>query len=150
VCGSVSAIGLEQRERADWPYLRELLRRPGHLMALMRGALGGTEVAAVVAVTPQGAVTPLAILTTAEEIAEEIHLAPAAESGHAADGHAADGHAADGHAADGLLPARVGDYDVQVVVRAGADGRPRPLAVLTTPWIDQHLLLFARTLWRRR
>jgi len=24
------------------------------------------------------------------------------------------------------------------------------LAVLTTPWIDQHLLLFARTLWRRR
>jgi len=140
VCGSVSAIGLEQRERADWPYLRELLRRPGHLMALMRGALGGTEVAAVVAVTPQGVVTPLAILTTAEEIAEEIHLAPAAESGHAADGHAA----------DGLLPARVGDYDVQVVVRAGADGRPRPLAVLTTPWIDQHLLLFARTLWRRR
>jgi len=111
----------------------------------MRGALGGTEVAAVVAVTPQGVVTPLAILTTAEEIAEEIHLAPAAESGHAADGHAADGHAA-----DGLLPARVGDYDVQVVVRAGADGRPRPLAVLTTPWIDQHLLLFARTLWRRR
>ena len=140
MCGSVSAIGLEQRERADWPYLRELLRRPGHLMALMRGALGGTEVAAVVAVTPQGVVTPLVILTTAEEIAEEIHLAPAAESGHAADGHAA----------DGLLPARVGDYDVQVVVRAGADGRPRPLAVLTTPWIDQHLLLFARTLWRRR
>ena len=28
--------------------------------------------------------------------------------------------------------------------------RVRPLAILATPWIEQNLLLFARTLWRRR
>jgi hypothetical protein len=137
VCGSVSAIGLEERERAAWPYLRERLRQPGHHMALMRGVLGDAEVAAVVAVTPQGTVKPLAILTTAEEIAAEIRLAPGGDS-------------RTGDAAGAPLPARVGDYDVQVVVGEGDDGRPRPLAVLMTPWIEQHLLLFARTLWRRR
>jgi hypothetical protein len=68
MCGSVSAIGLQERERQRWPYLRERLRVPGQLMALMRGVLGDAEVAVVVAVTPQGAVTSLAILTTAEEI----------------------------------------------------------------------------------
>jgi hypothetical protein len=137
MCGSVSAIGLEERERALWPYLRERLREPGHLMALMRAVLGDTEVAAVVAVTAQGAVKPLAILATAEEIATEIRLVP-------------DDDEHDGGVPDGLRRARIGDYEVQVVVGEAADAEPRPLAVLCTPWIDQHLLLFARTLWRRR
>jgi hypothetical protein len=35
MCGSVSAIGLEEQERDLWPYLRERLREPGRLMALM-------------------------------------------------------------------------------------------------------------------
>jgi hypothetical protein len=128
MCGSVSAISLEASERRSWPYLRERLRRPGHLMALMRGLLGDVEVAAVTAVTPEGAVTPLAVLTTADAIAQEVRLGPGQ---------------------DELRPGRIGDYDVEVLVEAGPDGRPRPLAVLVTPWIEQHLLLFARTLWRR-
>jgi hypothetical protein len=146
----VSAIGLEPRERAVWPYLRERLRQPGHLMALMRGVLGDTEIAAVVAVTPQGAVTPLAVLTTAEEIAAEIRLAPepAREPSPGPSRPAGDGRA--GADAGMIRPARVGDYDVQVVLDEGADGQPKPVAILTTPWIEQHLLLFARTLWRRR
>jgi len=36
------------------------------------------------------------------------------------------------------------------VVAVSPDGSPRPLAILATPWIEQNLLLFARTLWRRR
>lgn len=137
MCGSVSAIGLEERERQLWPYLRERLRQPGHLMALMRGVLGDTEVAAVVAVTPQGAVTPLAILATPEAIATEIRLV-------------ADGQDQDAARPDGLRRAKIGDYDVEVVVAEGSGGQPEPLAVLATPWIEQHLLLYARTLWRRR
>jgi hypothetical protein len=133
MCGSVSAIGLVDRERQLWPHLRERLRRPGQMMALMRGVLGDAEVAAVVAVTPGGAVTPLAVLTTAEEIAQEIELAPH-EAGHE-------------HA---VRAARIGDYDVEVLMDTGAGGPGRPIAVLATPWIDQHLLLYARTLWRRR
>src|SRR4051812_18459720 len=39
MCGSVSAISLEATERRSWPYLRERLRQPGRLMALMRGLL---------------------------------------------------------------------------------------------------------------
>jgi hypothetical protein len=137
MCGSVSAIGLEERERELWPLVRERLRRPGHLMALMRGVLGDAEVAAVVAVTPQGAVTPLAILTTAEVIAAETRLV----GGEECPGDAG---------RDGVRPARIGDYDVDVLVDAGPDGRPRPLAILATPWIEQHLLLYARRLWRPR
>jgi hypothetical protein len=134
MCGSVSAISLEPGDRRSWPYLRERLRVPGRMMALMRGLLGDVEVAAVVAVTPEGAVTPLAVLTTAAEIAQEIELSPSGE---------------DDAVTEGLRPARIGDYDVEVLVEARPDGRPRPLAVLVTPWIEQHLLLFARTLWRR-
>jgi hypothetical protein len=130
VCGSVSAIGLEQQERQSWPYLRERLRQPGYLMALMRGVLGDTEVAVVTAVTPRGAVTPLAILTTSEEIAQELVLS------------------ADRRAQDGVRRAKIGDDDVDVVVDE-SDGS-RPLAILVTPWIEQHLLVFARTLWRGR
>ncbi len=134
MCGTVSAIGLEEHEREFWPFLRERLRQPGHLMALMRGVLGDTEVAAVVAVTPQGAARPLAVLATSEAIAQEIRLSEPAPDGNSS----------------GPWPATIGDYDVQVLTDVGPDGRPRPVAVLATPWIEQHLLLFARTLWRRR
>ena len=41
----------------------------------------------------------------------------------------------------------VGDYDVEVLIEADANGREPPLALLATPWIEQHLLLCARTLW---
>jgi hypothetical protein len=51
---------------------------------------------------------------------------------------------------DDIRPARIDDYDVEVVVATGSDGQPRPVAVLVTPWMEQHLLIFARTLWRRR
>ena len=133
MCGSVSAIGLEDRERQLWPRLRERLRRPGQMMALMRGVLGDAEVAVVVAVTPDGTVTPVALLATAEEIAQEIELAP---------------HEHDREPE--TRAAKIGDYDVEVVVDVGPDRQVRPLAVLATPWIEQHLLLYARTLWRRR
>jgi hypothetical protein len=132
MCGTVSAVGLEERERALWPYAREALREPGHLMALMRGALGDTEVAVVVAIAADGTVHPVAILTTAAAIAEEISAIGSA-SAHSAHPH--------------LRPARVGDYDVEVLVdeRSG-----EPVALLSTPWIEQHLLLYSRNLWRRR
>lgn len=45
--------------------------------------------------------------------------------------------------------ASIGDYDAEVLVGEGPQGRPHPLAVLATPWIDEHLLLYARTRWRR-
>jgi hypothetical protein len=135
MCGSVSAIGLEQRERELWPSLRERLRKPGHLMALMRGVLGDTEVAAIVAVTPQGVVELRAILAISETRAAEIQLLPLS-GGRSED-------------AD-VRPAKVGDYDVEVMVDRGPDGQPRPLAILTSPWIEQHLLLYARNLWHRR
>jgi hypothetical protein len=128
MCGSVSAVGLADQEREHWPYLRERLRVPGHFMALMRGVLGDAEVAAVVAVTPEGTVKPLAILALPEVIAEELHLDP--------------NRPAEG----GVRPAKVGDYDAEVLVDDGGT----PLAVLATPWIEQHLLLYARTLWHPR
>lgn len=72
MCGPHSALGLEETERELWPELRNRLRQPGQLMALMRGVLGGdAEVAAVTAVTPAGVVRPLAIIATAV-IADEI------------------------------------------------------------------------------
>jgi hypothetical protein len=133
MCGSVSAIGLDDQERTWWPQLRERLRRPGHLMALMRGVLGDTEVAVVVAVTPSGTVTPLALLATSQAIAAEIRLEPGPPDDQG----------------DGPRPAKIGDDDVEVLVSPGPNGRPQPLAVLMTPWIEQHLLLYARALWRR-
>jgi hypothetical protein len=132
VCGNVSAIGLQSAEREWWPVLREHLRVPGQLMALMRGVLGDTEVAAVVAVTPQGTVTVLGVMATPPAIADEIRLLDQAGD------------------RPWLRKAMVGDYAVDVVVGEWPDGRPRPLAILTTPWIEQHLLLYAPTLWRRR
>jgi hypothetical protein len=132
VCGNVSAIGLQEAERELWPVLRERLRVPGELMALMRGVLGDTEVGAVVSVTPQGVVTVRAILATPSAIADEIRLLDT------------------GTDRPWLRHALVGEYEVEVVVGEWPDGQPRPLAILTTPWIEQHLLIYARTLWRRR
>jgi hypothetical protein len=134
MCGSVSAIGLEARERELWPHLRERLRVPGQLMALMRGVLGDAEVAAVVAVSPQGAVTVLAIMMTNDAIVEETRLADDEQGVGPGD----------------TRRATIGDYDVEVVMGDGPDGGARPLAVLATPWIEQNLLLYARVLWRRR
>jgi hypothetical protein len=102
------------------------------MMALMRGVLGDTEVGAVVSVTPEGMVTVRAILATPPAIAEEIRLLDV------------------GTDRPWLRRAMVGEYEVRVVVGEWPDGQPRPLAILTTAWIEQHLLLYARALWRRR
>lgn len=134
MCGSVSAIGLADQDRQLWPLVRERLRVPGRLMALMRGLLGDAEVAAVVSVTPEGAVTTVAILVTTDEIAQEIHSIGEPSGAGATD----------------LRAAKIGDYDIQVLVEERPGGPPRPLAILHTAWIEQHLLLFARVLWRRR
>lgn len=136
MCGSVSAIGLQDDERRFWPELRERLRVPDHLMALMRGVLGDVEVAVVVAVTPDGVVDPRAVLAS-PEIRDEIDLAGAGAPPPDSDGLA-------------VQAATIGDDAVQVITRRDEEGRPQPLAVLSTPWIDQHLLLYARTLWHRR
>jgi hypothetical protein len=132
MCGSVSAIGLQDAEREVWPFLRERLRAPGRLMGLMRGVLGDAEVAIVIGVTPEGVVTVLALVATTEVIANEIRLIAPEDDHH------------------DLWRAMIGDDEVRVLVGEGADDHPRPVAILTTPWIEQHLLLYARTLWRRR
>jgi hypothetical protein len=130
MCGPHSALGLEDVERAHWPRLREELRRPGHLMALMRGILGGdTEIGCVTAVTPAGVVHPVAVLVT-PAIADEINLlGQKSEAGER-----------------GVRRARIGDDDVEVLV--GDDGEP--LAVLMNDWLFHHLTLYTRKLWSRR
>ena len=128
MCGPNSALGLEDAERELWPELRDRLRQPGQLMALMRGVLGGdAEVAAVTAVTPAGVVRPLAILAT-PVIADEIDLD---DSG------------------DTQATGRIGDYDVDVLM-TDQGGVRRPAAVLVSPWIFENLTLYARKLWSRR
>jgi hypothetical protein len=128
VCGPSSAIGLDDSERLYWPQLRERLREPGRLMGLMRGLLAeDAEVAVVVATTPQGQTEPLAVLVT-PMIEAELDVPPGEGE---------------------VRPAKVGDYDVEVVM-AEVDGRERPIALLMSPWIRSHLLLYARKLWRPR
>ena len=131
MCGANSAIGLAEAERELWSRVRERLREPGHLMGLMRAVLDGAiEVAVAVAIRPDGAVRPVALLAT-PGIAEEIQLADTDRNG--------------------LRKARIGDDEFDVLV--GADpGRSaaQPLAVLVTPWISEHLALYARRLWSRR
>ena len=129
MCGPTSAIGLDDTERALWPDLRERLRQPGRLMALMRGILGGdAEVAAVVSITPAGVVHPLAILAT-PAVAAEIELT--------------------GSSDDDRQPGRIADYDVEVLL-GDVDGDRQPVAVMMTPWIFENLTLFTRKLWSRR
>ena len=130
MCGPHSALGLEETERELWPQLRERLRQPGQMMALMRGVLGGdAEVAAVAAVTPTGVVRPLAILAT-PVIADEIDLDGADEG-------------------QGRRSGRIGDYPVDVLMTQ-TGGEERPAAVLVSPWIFENLTLFTRKLWSRR
>lgn len=129
MCGPHSAIGLDDAERALWWEIRERLRQPGRMMALMRGVLGGdTEVAAATAVTPAGIVEPLALVATAG-LAAEVRLT-------------------DEPAAPGTRHGRVGDYAVDVLVDE-EDGE-RVLALLVSPWIFEHLTLYGRKLWSRR
>jgi hypothetical protein len=131
MCGANSAIGTAGAEREMWSQVRERLREPGYLMGLMRAVLDGAiEVAVAVAVTPDGAVWPLAPLAT-PGIVEEIQLG-----------------AAEG---DGLRKAWIGDdeFDVLVGTDPGRAGT-QPLAVLVTPWIVEHLALYARRLWSQR
>ena len=130
VCGPNSALGLDDTERIWWPHLRERLRQPGRLMALMRGVLGGdAEVAVVVAVEPNGVVRPLAILVTSE-IAAEIVLGNRPEG------------------ADECVGTIGGDPAELLLDPTAAEAEP--IAILMTPWIFEHLTLYARKLWSRR
>lgn len=65
MCGPTSAIGLEEHERWLWRQVKDRLRRPGHLAGLMRGFVGGEEVAVVVATRSDGQVEPVAVLVSA-------------------------------------------------------------------------------------
>lgn len=130
MCGTTSAVGLGDAERALWPVLRDRLRTPGQLMGLMRGVLGDdAEVAAVVTTTPTGITRPVAILVT-PAIADEITLL---EPDPGRD----------------VRRARIGDDDVEVLLD-GPSEDARPIAVFVTDWIRQHLSLYARELWHRR
>jgi len=130
MCGTSSAVGLDDAERALWPLLRDRLRAPGQLMGLMRGVLGDdAEVAAVVTTTPTGIARPVAILVT-PAIAAEITLlepVPGRDVRHA----------------------RIGEDDVEVLLD-GASEDAVPIAVFVSDWIRQHLSLYARELWHRR
>ena len=138
MCGPHSALGLEETERDLWPELRDRLRQPGQLMALMRGVLGGdAEVAAVTAVTPAGVVRPLAILAT-PVIADEIDLDEEGDDEGASDDAAGD-----------RVRGHIGDYEVDVLMTSRG-GTRRPAAVLVSPWIFENLTLYARKLWTRR
>lgn len=132
MCGPHSALGLDETERELWPELRERLRQPGQMMAVMRGVLGGdAEVAAVTAVTPDGVVRPLAILAT-PVIADEIDL-DEPENGESSSRRTGTIH----------------DYPIEVLMTGSGD-MIRPAAVLVTPWIFENLTLFTRKLWTSR
>ena len=127
MCGATSALGLAEAERTVWPDLRERLRRPGRLMGVMRGVLGGdAEVAVAVATTPAGVSQPLAVLVT-PAIAAELQLPADAVPGS-------------------TVAARVGEYDVNVLL----DDEGAPVALLISPWIFENLSVYARKLWSRR
>ena len=128
MCGPHSALGLEEAERDLWPDLRERLRQPGRLMALMRGILGGdAEVGVVTAVTPAGVVQPLAVLVT-PLIADEIEwITDDADQ----------------------VTARIGGDPIDVLMSTTTGSDRKPVAVLVNPWIFNNLTLFTRKLWTR-
>ena len=131
MCGPHSALGLEEAERELWPDLRERLRQPGRLMALMRGILGGdAEVAVVTAVTPAGVVQPLAVLVT-PPIADELELT-------------------DGGANADRVTARIGGDPIDVLMSTTEASTRQPVALLVNPWIFSNLTLFTRKLWTSR
>jgi hypothetical protein len=126
VCGAHSALGLDEVERVAWPHLRDRLRQPGRLMALMRGVLGGdAEVAVVAAVTPEGIATPLAVLVS-PALAAELVLDPP-------------------RAGTDVRTAHLGEYEVELLTVDDA-----PVAVLMTPWLFENLSVYSRKLWSRR
>jgi hypothetical protein len=130
MCGTNSAVGLSEQERVAWPLLRDRLRRPGQLMGLMRGVLGGdAEVAAVVTTTPSGIARPIAILVT-PAIAAEITVL-------------------DEDRTTDVRRALIGEDQVQVLIGQTGSDNPRPVAILITDWIREHLSLYARELWHR-
>lgn len=130
MCGAHSALGLEDVERAAWPRLRERLREPGRLMALMRGVLGSdAEVPVVASVTPEGLATPLALLVS-PALAAEIALEPAQEG-------------------TDLRRGRIGEYGVELLMGEVGEAH-QPVAVLMTPWIFENLSVYSRKLWTRR
>ena len=134
MCGPNSAIGLVDAERELWPLLRDRLRRPGLLMGLMRGVLGeDAEVAAIVATTPEGRSNPVALLVT-PAIADELTILDEPSPNAPDDPH--------------LRRGKVGDYDVEVIMSEDADN-PGPLALQVSPWMTEHLYLYARDLWHR-
>jgi hypothetical protein len=46
---------------------------------------------------------------------------------------------------------RIGDYDVDVLLDPPAGKTAaRPLAIMVSPWILNHLALYARALWSRQ
>lgn len=125
MCGPTSAIGLVDEERMHWPWLRERLRVPGHCMGLMRGVLGSdAEVAAVIATNHQGVSRALAVVAT-PPIAAEITMPDLPAAGDSVVG-------------------QIADDDVEVLV---APGTATPAAMMITPWMRQHLYLYARQLW---
>ncbi len=126
MCGPSSAISLEQHERDAWMAVRDQLRMPDHYAGLMRGFLGGEEVAVAISTDREGRSHEVAVLVTAT-IGAEITLSDPTLSAPA-------------------QPASVGGYDVEVLV-GHLGGQRRPVAVRTTPWMRQHLLLYARQLW---
>ncbi len=127
MCGAHSALGLQDVEREVWLDLRERLRVPGQMMALMRGVLGGdTEVAVAAAVTPQGLTQPVALLL-GPELAALVRVSAAPSDPR---------------------PGRLGEYDVDVLT-AGGEG-DRPVALLVSPWVREHLTVYARKLWTDR
>ena len=120
---------MEDHERALWAEVKEPLRQSGLLTGLMRGFLGDEEVAVVIATAPEGRVRPVAVLVT-PNIAEELVLPVSASP-----------------VGDAPVAAHAGEYPVQVWLgrqpRAG-----QPVAVEVTPWMLEHLVLYARQLWR--
>ena len=127
MCGSTSAVGLEERERELWVEVKEQLREPGQLNGLMRGVLGNEEVAVVVAIEPVGLVRPLAVLVT-PAIGEELVLPELTPAG------------------PGPVAAYAGEYPVRVWL-GKHHHRGAAVAVEVTPWMREHLLLYARRLW---
>ena len=118
---------MSDAERVQFPWLRERLRVPGHYMGLMRGVLGeDAEVGCIVATNTSGVTRALALLVT-PEIAGEITLSP------------------DAQPVDDIIEGRIADDPTQVLVRPEAP--TVPVAILISPWIREHLYLYARQLW---